>query len=744
MSDTEIEVLDPNQAQKLTGWAKEPSVINLREDFDAAKPFHDNQLTKINRWNNLRDITGGEKMKKVKGRSNVQPKLIRRQAEWRYSALSEPFLGDEKLFKVSPRTFEDVECSTQNELVLNWQFSTKINKVKFIDEYIRTTVDEGTSIVRLGWVRETESITVSVPTFQHYAITSEEEAQALMDAVELETQNPRMFNKIPEEIQAAVKYFKETGQPSTAIISGSTEVQEEKIIENKPTVQIMNPDNVYLDPSCEGDPDKAGFVVISYETSKAELLKDGRFKNLKSVNWEGNTVLSQPDHATETEDSFNFKDSLRKKIVAYEYWGNYDIHGNDKLVPIVATWIGNVMVRMEENPFPDKKHPFVFVPYLPVKREAYGEPDGEILEDNQKVLGAVTRGMIDLMGRSANSQQGFAKGFLDVTNRRKFENGQDYEFNPGTDPSRAIFQHTYPEIPNSALTVMQLQNQEAEAMSGVKSFAGGVSGEGYGDVAAGIRGVLDASSKREMNILRRLAKGMQDIGRKVSAMNAVFMSKKEIVRVTNEEFVEIDRDELKGNFDLIVDISTAEVDEKKAQDLGFMLQTMGPSMNPDMVSMILSEIATLKRMPALAEQIKNYRPQPDPMEEQMKQLELQKVQKEIEKLDSEIAFNHARAQEASSETDLNNIEATENASGITHDRELQKNKAQAKGNQDLEVTKSLLNPIEFGKGKPDVASAIGFNELSKMMDRTPDNVNSITSKSFDPRLDPALNPNLNF
>jgi hypothetical protein len=33
----------------------------------------------------------------------------------------------------------------------------------------------------------------------------------------------------------------------------------------------------------------------------------------------------------------------------------------------------------------------------------------------------------------------------------------------------------------------------------------------YGDVAAGIRGVLDAASKREMAILRRLAKGMADL-----------------------------------------------------------------------------------------------------------------------------------------------------------------------------------------------------------------------------------------
>ena len=55
--------------------------------------------------------------------------------------------------------------------------------------------------------------------------------------------------------------------------------------------------------------------------------------------------------------------------------------------------------------------------------------------------------------------------------------------------------------------------------------------------AAGIRGVLDAASKREMAILRRLAKGMTEIGNKIIAMNAVFLSEKEVIRVTNKEFI---------------------------------------------------------------------------------------------------------------------------------------------------------------------------------------------------------------
>ena len=87
------------------------------------------------------------------------------------------------------------------------------------------------------------------------------------------------------------------------------------------------------------------------------------------------------------------------------------------------------MIRMEESPFPDKELPFVLVKYLPRRKDIYGEPDGELLIENQKIVGAVTRGMIDMMGRSAAGQIGYRKDALDITNKRRFDQGMDYEFN---------------------------------------------------------------------------------------------------------------------------------------------------------------------------------------------------------------------------------------------------------------------------------------------------------------------------
>ena len=742
----------PQVAQKkLTRWKKEPTLADLKYDVDQAKSQHDAHMNNISRWNDLLRVAGKAKPPQIKGRSSVQPKLVRRQAEWRYSALTEPLNSTTKLFKVSPTTFEDDDAAKQNELVLNWQIRTQLNKVKLVDDIIRSTVDDGTCIMRVGWKRVVVQVEEEVPIYSMYPVTSEEQVQQLQEAISLKESNPRDYEEsVPPDVKEAVSYYEESGEAAYAVAAGSQTIKVDKVLENRPLVDVMNPANVIIDPSCQGDLSKAMFACIMFETCKADLQKEpSRYKNLDAVNWETASPLNNPDYSTSTPSDFQFKDAARKKVVAYEYWGYFDVDGNGELTPFVSTWIGDVIIRMEESPFPDKKLPLVLINYMPKKRELYGEADAELLEDNQKILGAVARGVIDVLGRSANGQQGFAKGMLDPLNRRRYENGQDYEFNPNLTPAAGLIEHKFPELPQSAMLMLNLQNQEAEALTGVKSFSGGLAGEAYGDVAAGIRGMLDAAAKREMAILRRVAQGITEVGMKLLSMNALFLSDKEVIRVTNKEFVTVRREDLQGNFDLEVDISTTEVDNAKAQDLGFMLQTIGPKTDPQIAMMILSEIALLKRMPTLAEKLRAWSPQPSPQEQELMELELEAKRQEVRKLQSEAALNEAKAQ-------AEMIRANGEASGLNHARELEKQQAQARGNQELEVTKAITKPRKDGESRPDIEAAIGYNQLSdklglgsvggnpmssleRELGARTDPTLSLGSKYFSPSADPSLN-----
>lgn len=706
--------------QKLTKWKNEPSLDMLKSDFEAAKSANSSILAKITHWNDIVNISGSVKIPQVDGRSKVQPRLARKQLEWRVPALSEPFLANYKIFNVQPRTFEDKDAAKQNELLLNYQFDTKINKTKFIDDYIRTAAMDGTVIVKVGWEKLTITKTREETVFNHipldslamtnnpeYVAMAEQTAQQIQEAIQLSETNPRMYEEqIDESIKASVDYYKEHGQITLAQPAGTEQVKYEENLVNNPTIEIQNPANIFPDPGCNGDFNKALFLVRTFVTNRAELKKDGNYINLDLLDDDINSDIdSSSDYTSNQQSHFNFSDLTRKRLVAYEYWGYYDIYDNNTLVPIVVTWIGDTIIRIEESPYPDKKLPFVFVPYLSVRNSLYGEPDASILEDNQSILGAITRGMIDLLGKSANAQQGMAKGFLDPYNKDRFEKGLNYEFNPVMPVNTGIFQHTFPEIPQTAIILAQMQQQEAESQTGVKAFSGGISGESYGKVAAGIRGALDASSKREMAILRRMAKGIIEIGNKIIALNSEFLSEDEVIRVTNSQFIPINREDLKGNFDLLVDISTPEIDNSKAQDLGFMLQTIGPNLDIKIMLGILAEIADLKQMPDLAESLRQYEPQPDPMEEQRKQLELQKLQ-------SEIQLNQARAAHSQANAENTNMDTQLEASGVKHQQELQRQQAQAQGNKDLEIIKAITKPHKPDEIPADIDAAYGVSQLT--------------------------------
>jgi hypothetical protein len=684
----------------LTNWKNAPTLQNLKQDLLDAQSVHDAQETKISEWLDNLNVTGKAKIQTAKGNSAIVPKLIRKQAEWRYASLSEPFLSTDDIFNVKPVTWEDRNAAHQNQLVLNHQFNTAIDKVRFIDEYVRAAVDEGTVIVRVGWEFIEEEYTGTFPKVEFRV--NPELAPLHEHLHQMMEESPSEYETdVPEELKQAHELTMEQGQPIEPVIVGEVEEKRIRTVSNRPTLEVCDYRNVIIDPTCMGDIEKANFVVYSFESSLSQLEKEGKkYKNLDKINISNSSILGVPDHhSSDGSKTFNFSDEPRKKFVVYEYWGYWDIDGTGIVKPFVAAWVGNTMIRLEETPFPDGKIPFVVEQYLPVRKSTYGEPDGALLEDNQKVIGAVTRGMIDIMGKSANGQTGLRKDMLDTTNKRKFDKGQDYEFNANVDPRQGVFMHTYPEIPASAQFMLGLQNQEAESLTGVKSYSAGVSGASLGDVAAGVRGALDAASKRELGILRRLSNGIIKIGRKMISMNAEFLSDSEVIRITNDEFAVVKKDDLAGNFDLRLSISTAEEDNNKAEQLAFLLQTVGPNSDPEMMKMILSDIAKLRKMPDLAKRIESYQPQPDPLAQEEAQLRIELLKAQIAKENAQAMSYQSGAQldmakagteqvkqgNIQSDTDIKNLDFVEQESGVKQERAKELHGEQARSQAQLKL-----------------------------------------------------------
>ena len=572
----------------------------LKKDLQAASTFREDEDIKIAR--RVSEYQGKPYGNEQKGKSAIVSLDIKRQSEWAHAALVDPFVGATDVIKCTPVTWEDREAARQNELLLNTQFCRQFDRYNFMTNAIKVLDMEATCVIQTGWEYEDEKIMVD------------------------------------REVVAVDEY---TGEEYIAI----EKIEETKVLTNRPTAVVRRNEDVYVDPTCMGDHDKMQFVIVRYETDLSTLKQDGRYKNLDKIQVGSEDANSHDDYETKYSkvSSFTFEDNPRKKMVMYEYWGNYDINDDGIAEPIVCAWVGSTVIRLELNPYPDKKPPFIIVPFNKIPFEIYGESNADLISDNQKIKTAITRGIIDNMNQSNNGMIGIKKGALDPGNREKFMKGKPFEFNGSPND---FWQGSFNNIPGSAFDMLALMNNEIESITGIKSFSGGITGSSLGGTATGARGALDATSTRRLNIVRNIAENLvKPLMRKWMAYNSEFLEESEVVRITNEEFVEVRRDDLAGKIDIDITVSTQEDNAARAQELGFLLQTLGSALPFDMTRMIMAEIAKLSKLPTLEKSILEYKQEPDPIQQKMQELQLAKLEAEIQRLKADAMHKIASSQE---------------------------------------------------------------------------------------------------
>lgn len=697
MSSTEVKASkvkddsldDMTQVKALVDWKNPPKLSELKSDSDAAATETSLQVKKVTEWLNAFNGEGKYAPPNIPGRSKMLVKLVRKQVEWRCPSLTEPFLSNSKLFEVSPRSSEDISSAEQHELILNYQFKTKINSVKLMDDLVRQLCTEGTGILKAYWEYKADITTTTKTNYQPQPIQDPQALQVLQQQAQQLQQDPSFIRSLEEPQQYSLQYFIGTGQAVAFVPISKEETEEAKVITNQPNAEVCNIEDVFVDPSCRGNFDKAKFVVHKFNSCLADLKEDGRYSNLEDLSKEIDSY--ETSSSIKDTNGFQFKDKDRKVIEVFEYWGYYNIDNDGILHSIVAAWVGDTLIRLERNPYPDNKLPFVFIPMIPVRGSIYGEPDAELIKENQKIMSATVRGMVDLFGRSANGQTGFAKGFLDTTNLSKFNRGENYNFNGNMDPSRGIYAHKFNEIPQSAFAMINYLSGEAEAFSGVKPFNQGVNETSVNRTMGSTRSPLDATAIRDSSILRRISQGIVQLAYKFQTMNSELLTDQDVVRITNTKFVPVDPNNLNGDFDLKIDISTPESDQAKAADLAFLLQTGQNNFPFEFTQRILAQIAKLKNQPDLEKFITDYQqPPPDPIQQQKMQLELQQMQADINFTNAqaaeawakskvsgaEVNVRDARADNIQSNTDKNNINTYKSANGIDQAEKLELAKAQ--------------------------------------------------------------------
>ena len=139
-----------------------------------------------------------------------------------------------------------------------------------------------------------------------------------------------------------------------------------------------------------------------------------------------------------------------------------------------------------------------------------------------------------------------------------------------------------------------------------------------------------------------------------------------------------------------------------------LAQTNAANMDPEINKMIWAKILKLKKQPDLAEEILRFKPEPDPVQQQMAQMQLQnaillneKLKKEIEEIDSRVhervsrvleneqdvgtkmaneKLLNAQADKVQAEADELNRQFVDNATGASRTRDLEDKVLENKSN----------------------------------------------------------------
>ncbi|MCR8701872.1 MULTISPECIES: hypothetical protein [Campylobacter] len=637
---------------------------NLKADFEASKRLKSRNDSKINTWR--REYNGELYGNEKKNRSKFVYRLIKKQSEWQHAGLVDPFVSTPDIIRAKPVTWEDKEVSPKIEILLNTQFCRQFDRFNFMNKAIKVLDQEGTVVIRTGWEYKEKVIKEQIieeqpnPEFimlQEQAMATGANLEQIAPMVEQSKNSLAMLEQQGLSVDQAVA----SGVIDPQVVAGTQQMMAEaanleqqlqalqeqlqsipqtievpKIIErlkpvcNRPTAMVCRNEDIFIDPTCQDNMDNCQFVIYRYETDMTTLKRAGVYKNLDKVSH----TLRDSEYVSKTRDdegydsSFEFSDIARKKVVVHEYWGNYDIDGDGEAEAIVCSWVNDVIIQLRDNPFPDKQPPFIVVPFNSIPFSLYGESNAELLSDTQKIQTAIIRGLIDNMAMSNNGQKGVRNGALDEYNRVKFLNGENFEFN-GT--PNDFYDGHFNEFPSSTFNMLQMLNAEAESITGVKNFYQGMHSNSLGSTATATTAIMDSAAARRLNIVRNIAENMiKPILRKWLAYDAEFLDEETQYRITNEEFIWLKRDDLGARIDIDLAISTSEDNKATASELSFLLQTIGPSEDPNLRKMIIADICDLYKKPELAKSIREYEPEPDPLAQRLQELQIQMLEAQIE------------------------------------------------------------------------------------------------------------------
>ena len=574
----------------------------IKDDIETGRRANENeQDQRVRNYNIYR--AKGDGLKDRPGRSRIKSSDTMDAIEWMMPSFMKTFAGSNSCVSVSPVGTEDVTKAEKLQKLLNWQFmGRRVKGFRVLYEWIKSALIYGTSVVKVTWRDIYVTKGFDVP------VASEAEIAAMLDSddyidvqglpedippgavitdemMAFAQSHPDMLvkigyiNAIPQQVQPvaleAMRVYRD--------VRGTRRIKSY----SGPMVEVISPEDFWMDPKADAI-EEALFVIHRVWRTYGELRdmeREGIYKNVEKVkDWvdksrsefenaesaERYAAAGQVDPATNASPNEDLQPA-RRKLEVFEWWGLLDLKGDGYQEPYLVVVCGDVILRMEKNPYGHGQAPFeVLRPMLdPYKFSGVGMP--ELVGEFQALKTAILRQTLDNVSFQNN-------GMWLVNRNAGVDTSALLNPRPGTIVKANITQGAVVPITPSSLQSMPLNMLELidsmlQKRTGVTSYNQGLDANSLNKTATGITRIMDASAQRIELIARVMAEtGIKPLYQKLLMLNQQFIDQTIVIRVFNRP-VEISPDDLIGDFDVTVDVGGATGrDETRSQQMMLLLQ----------------------------------------------------------------------------------------------------------------------------------------------------------------------------
>ena len=521
-------------------------------------------------------------------KAKVVWKLVKKHGEILVANLVKPFITGSSIIKLDPRTPDDVYKTQIDNKLMDFYFNRKFDKSKFIKQMIQVMVKEGTAFIKVSW-DETNKNPHSEVLYNEDVFT-DTDAQNIQDSRYI----IHRFRTTVDELEA-----------------------------NK-----------------------------NYDSKAVE-----RFKQYLNRNEEDSSIAGQDLH--DRSLGLYKRDSDKdNNMFIYEYW--YRKNNKIFIKSFVESDTSALVLNNEQYEY--DWYPFIDVPFYNKEYSIWGRALADIIEDEQLFMTSIVRGVIDNMAQSNNGQKFVKKGSLDSVNFQNLMSGKPVvEINTPDSINTAVQDGRFNELPSSVYNLLNVIESQAEGLTGVSKFMQGFI-DNPNASATSAQAIMSQSQIRLLDIENNITRGLTSMFRKWIEMIVNYTDEKEMFNITGTTWAEekakmVQRykeqyqfdqmppetqqkaillilkqvekiyDNKTVNYDFKLRVGTDASNQIKINQINMLMQQTAPLIQanvvpPDIVKELIAKLFELFEYPDLADKIEKYQPQPDPIKQQMTQLEM--------------------------------------------------------------------------------------------------------------------------